>query len=248
MIRTASFELAVLARGEESAGKLAILIPGRLDTKDYANFVSHAEYLAARGYYAIAFDPPGTWESPGDMGMYTTANYIRSIEELISYFGNKPTLLLGHSRGGTAAILANANPAVTGIVLILSNYSMPSLPAEDELKIGFQISRRDMPPGGRETEEQKEFRLPLSYWEDAKQFDPLAVLRQCTKPKLMISATQDEFISSQKVREIYDSVPEPKMFRIIDAAHDYRYYPEAIAAVNEAIGEFLQKQLLIGRA
>lgn len=243
MIRTESFELAVLARGDENADKLAILIPGRLDTKDYANFVSHAEYLAAQGYYAVAFDPPGTWESRGDIAMYTTTNYLKAIDELIAHFGNRPTLLLGHSRGGTAAILASANPAVTGIVLVLSNYSMPSPPDEDARKTGFQVSYRDMPPGDRETTEQKEFRLPLGYWEDAKQYDPLAALRQCAKPKLMISATQDEFTSEEKVREIYDSVPEPKMLKVIDSTHDYRYHPEAIAAVNEAIGEFLGEKI-----
>jgi pimeloyl-ACP methyl ester carboxylesterase len=241
IIKTKSFELAVLAKGDENAHKIAILIPGRLDTKDYANFVSHAEYLVACGFYAIAFDPPGTWESPGDISLYTTTNYLKAIDELIARFGSKPTLLLGHSRGGTAAILASGNPAVTGIVLVLSNYSMPSPPDENALRAGFQISHRDLPPGDHETKEQKEFKLPLSYWEDAKQYDPLAVLRSCVKPKLMISSTRDEFSSPQKIQEIYDSVPEPKMLRMIDSAHDYRRHAESIETVNVAIGEFLKK-------
>ncbi len=240
IIKTKSFELAILARGDENAAKLAILIPGRLDTKDYVNFVSHAEYLAARGFYAVAFDPPGTWESLGDISFFTTTNYLKAIDELIAYFGNKPTLLLGHSRGGTAAMLASVNSAVTAIVLVLSNYSMPSSPDENALKVGFQISHRDLPPGDHETKEQKEFRLPLAYWEDAEQYDPLAVLRRCTKPKLIISATRDEFTSAQKVQEIYDSVPEPKMIKIIDSAHDYRLYSDAIEAVNEALGVFIK--------
>jgi len=241
IIKTKSFELAVLTRGDEEAQRVAILIPGRLDTKDYANFVSHAEYLAACGFYAIAFDPPGTWESSGDISLYTTTNYLKAIDELIAHFGSKPTLLLGHSRGGTATILASVNPVVMGIVLVLSNYSMPSPPDENALRAGFQISYRDLPPGDYETKEQKEFKLPLSYWEDAKQYDPLAVLRSCVKPKLMISSTRDEFSSPQKIQEIYDSVPEPKMLRVIDSNHDYRRHAESIEAVNVAIGEFLKK-------
>ena len=239
-MKTKSFDLAIFTRGDKNAKKLALLIPGRLDTKDYANFISHAEYLAAQGFYAVAFDPPGTWESVGDISLYTTTNYLKAINELIAHFGNKPTLLLGHSRGGTAAILASANPAVTGIVLVLSNYSMPSPPDENALKTSYQISHRDLPPGDHETKEQKEFKLPLAYWEDAKQYDPLAVLRECPKPKLMISATRDEFTSIQRVREIYNSVPELKMLKVINSTHDYRYHPEAIEAVNEAIGEFLK--------
>ena len=90
LIKTKSFELAILAKGNRDSKKLAILIPGRLDTKNYANFISHAEYLASRGFFAVAFDPPGTWESPGGIDLYTTTNYIKAINELIEYFGNAP--------------------------------------------------------------------------------------------------------------------------------------------------------------
>ena len=62
-VKTKSFELAVFARGNENVKKLALLIPGRLDTKDYDYFISHVEYLAKHGFLALAFDPLGTWEN-----------------------------------------------------------------------------------------------------------------------------------------------------------------------------------------
>jgi pimeloyl-ACP methyl ester carboxylesterase len=241
LIKTKSFELAILSRGDRNLKKLAILIPGRLDTKDYANFVSHAEYLANRGFFAIAFDPPGTWESPGEIDIYTTGNYIKAINELIEYLGNKPTLLLGHSRGGSAAILAGGNVAVTGIVLIFANYEMPTPPDEEALKSGFQISYRDLPLGDHETAEQKTFKLPLSYWKDAELYDPLSVLKKFTKPKLMVYTTRDEFYSPEEIKEIYRSIPEPKMIKEVDSDHDYRRHPEVIREVETEIGRFLDK-------
>lgn len=60
-IKTQSFEMAVNMKGDSRATKLAILMPGRLDTKDYINFTSHAGYLAKKGYFVVAIDPPGTW-------------------------------------------------------------------------------------------------------------------------------------------------------------------------------------------
>jgi len=87
-------------------------MPGRLDTKDYANFVSHLDFLANHGFYTVAIDPPYSWDSPGELKDYTTSNYLKAVNELIDYFGNRPTLLLGHSRGGATAILASTNPAV----------------------------------------------------------------------------------------------------------------------------------------
>ena len=105
-IKTKSFELVVYEKGDPNSQKLAIVIPGRLDTKDYIHNTSLVDYLASRGYFALSFDPAGTWESPGDIDLYTTTNLIKSVNELIEFFGNKPTLLAGHSRGGTIAMLA----------------------------------------------------------------------------------------------------------------------------------------------
>jgi len=239
-IKTKSFELAILARGDKSSEKLAILIPGRLDTKDYANFVGHAEYLAGRGFYSVAFDPPGSWESPGGMDLYTTTNYLKAVDELVEYFGNKPTLLLGHSRGGTAAILESGNPSVIGIILVMPNYGMPS-PSSEALKTGFHPSHRDMPPGISPTKEQKEFMLPISYWDDARQYDPMRALTECKKPKLLVYGTQDTFTSPEAEKRIFAAIPEPKMIHEVDSEHDYRYHPDAIEEVNKAIGLFLSK-------
>ena len=98
ILKTKNFELAVYEKGDFNSPKLAIAIPGRLDTKDYIHNTSLVDYLASRGYFALSFDPPGTWESPGDMSLYTTTNLIKSVNDLIEFFGNKPTLLAGHSR------------------------------------------------------------------------------------------------------------------------------------------------------
>src|SRR3989344_4901856 len=128
-IRTQFFELAANIKGNKDSKKLALALPGRLDTKDYACFTSHIEYLARKGFLAVSFDPPGTWESPGGIELFTTTNYIKAVNELIEYFGNKPTFLLGHSRGGTVAILAGAsNQAVIGFAPIMATYSEPTPP------------------------------------------------------------------------------------------------------------------------
>ena len=242
-VKTKSFRLAVLVRGNENAKKLAILSPGRLDTKDYANFVSHANYLATRGFLAVAFDPPGTWGSPGNINLFTTTNYIKAINELIEYFGNKPTLLIGHSRGATAAILVSiSNPHVIGIIPIMPNYGAPTAPSGQDVKQGFKIEHRDLPPGtSKTTSVQKKFALPIAFWEDGKQYAVLQALKSCTKPKLLICGTKDTFTSPEEVKNVYKTIPAPKMIAEIKSEHDYRYYPKAIEQINETIEKFLQK-------
>lgn len=245
LIKTKSFELAIFSKGNKDANRLAVLMPGRLDTKDYANFVSHAEFLASRGFFVVAFDPPGTWESPGETELFTTTNYIKAVEELIEYFGNKPTLLLGHSRGAATAILTSmTNPVVIGIVSLMANFGAPTAPNQEAIKKGYKDEYRDMPPGTSVTKEQKEFKLPIAYWEDGKQYNAGQTLKTCTKPKLLIYGTEDEFTPPNIVKELYEIIPEPKMLKELDSTHDYRYYPEVIEEANKTIGKFLDSYIV----
>jgi len=242
LIKTKSFELAVITRGEEDSDKLAIVLPGRLDTKDYACFASHLEFMANKGFYGISFDPPGTWESPGGLELFTTTNYTKAVNEVIEYFGSKPTLLLGHSRGGATAVLAGCgNPAVVGIVTINESLGTSSPPDPETIRGDKYLDHRDLPPGTKKTSEQIEFLVPLTYFDDGARYDDAEVLKTCTKPKLIISSKYDEFNSQAEVKAVYEQIPEPKMFHELNCNHDYRYHPEMVEEVNRVMLEFLEK-------
>lgn len=242
IIKTESFRLAVNIKGDLNSNKIAILLPGRLDTKDYQCFDRHLEYLAGKGFFAVCFDPPGTWDSPGSIKLLTTTNYIKSTNELIDYYGNRPTLLIGHSRGGATAILVgNENPATIGIVAIMPSLGAPSYPSPEEIRGDVYWDSRDLPPGTKKTVEQKKFEVPLGYFSDGEKHDDAKVLRVCTKPKLIFYGTKDEFNPSDEVKEVFDKAPGPKMLHGLTCTHDYRYYPEIVEEVNKVIGDFLIK-------
>ena len=244
IIQTTNFKLAVITRGNNKANRLVIALPGRLDTKDYACFASHLEFLAEKGFFGISFDPPGTWESPGGIELFTTSNYIKAVNEVIEYYGYKPTLLLGHSRGGATAVLEGCgNPDVFGILTINESLGSPSPPNPKRIRGDKYLDLRDLPPGTEKTSEQKEFLVPLTYFEDGAKYNDAEVLKTCTKPKLIISSKTDEFNSPEEVRQVYEQIPEPKMFHELDCNHDYRYYPEMVDEVNKVVGEFLEKVL-----
>lgn len=243
ILKTKSYKVAINAKGNSNATKIAVLLPGRLDTKDYANFVSHVECLASMGFYAIAIDMPGTWGSPGNIEEYTTSNYIKVVNEIIDVLGNRPTLLLGHSRGGATAMLASRNPAVNGVVLVNAAYSNPSPPDPKKVDNGVLIESRDIPPGNVHTKEQILFNLPLGYFEDGSKHDVVGALKAFKGPKLLVHATGDEFEDLEKVRQIYESITEPKMFLEVDCTHDYRLYPEVIKSIETTLGKFLHDYL-----
>lgn len=241
LIKTRSFELAIYAKGSPDAEKLALILPGRLDTKDYIHMNSHVNTLASLGFYAVSFDPPFSWESPGNTDNYSTTNYLKAVNEVIEYFGSKPTLLVGHSRGGATAMLTAAkNPNVIGVVLAMANYGVPTPPDPNRIQGNIVVENRDLPPGAERTVEQKEFSLPLSYFEDANQYNPAESLKEFSGPKLIICGTQDSFISPEKVREVYSILSEPKTLVELNTEHDYRLHPEMIQAVDQAITQFIQ--------
>lgn len=237
-ITTPSFQLAVYKRGDAKAKKLALLLPGRLDMKDYLHMRSHVDFLAGKGYLALSFDPPGTWESPGKIEIYTMTNYLKAINELIAHFGSKPTVLMGHSRGGTMAMLAGThNSHVTHIIMAMSSPRPSSVGTERRTKDGFVISYRDTPSDGK-----KKFELPWSYFEDASQYDLAVAMASCTKPKLFFLGKKDVLVPPEIVRDGFERSAEPKELYEVDSDHDYRRHPGIIDEINGVVGKFLEKK------
>jgi len=230
IIKTKSFELATYEKGDKNSPKNIFLLPGQLDTKDYAHMVSHVNYFADKGYFALSFDPPGTWGSPGGIELYTMTNYLKAINELIDLFGNKPTVLMGHSRGGTMAMLAGAmNKNVTNIIAVMS-HTAPSVIDMSKVKDGIKISYRDMPPN--DTKNKKRFDLPINYFEDAKKYDVLGGIKQCQKPKLFFYGTKDILVEPEDVKETFKIVEEPKYIQELNSEHDYRLHEDIVNEVN----------------
>lgn len=234
LVTTDSFQLAVYKQGNENAGKLVLCLPGRLDTKDYAHMRSHVDFFSNLGYLAVSFDPPGTWESPGDISLYTTPNYLQSINELIAHYGNRPTVVLGHSRGGSMAMLASVrNSYITHFIAVMSHYGPSSKPKESG---DIYISQRDLLPGTKETKEKKHFNLPMSYFDDPTEY---AGLETCAKPKLFFLGKEDDIVTPEDVRETYELAGEPKQLYELVSSHNYRLYPDIIAEVEKVSAEFL---------
>lgn len=243
ILKTRNFKIAANVSGNKDSAQVAILMPGRLDTKDYANFTSHAKYLSHKGFLVVAIDPPTTWDSPGELNNYTTTSYIQAINEIIDYFGNRPTLLFGHSRGGATAMLSSVNPAVSGLVLVNAAYGSPSPPNPEKVKDRVLIEYRDLPPGSVRTVEKKQFNLPLVYFDDGAKHDPVKTLTDFKGAKLLIIATEDEFTTVARVKEVFENLSNPKVFLEINGTHDYRLYSNEIESVNNALGEFIDQYL-----
>ena len=90
-------------------------------------------------------------------------------------------------------------------------------------------------------DEQLKFQLPLDYFKDGAEYDPIPLLKSYTKPKLLIDATEDEWGPIDNVRNIFEMIPEPKTFYELKGKHDYCRNAEAIKEVELVLKEFITK-------
>ncbi|HSX00166.1 MAG TPA: alpha/beta hydrolase [Patescibacteria group bacterium] len=243
-LKTPHFTLAAYIRGDSTAERIALCLPGYCDTKDYPDMRTHVELLASRGYYAITFDPPGTWESTGDISLYTTTNYLLAINELIAYFGDRPTLLIGKSMGGRMAQLAAQNSAVIGFVSVVGAASSAVTNARsvaDWSENSRRTPHRDLPHNPKQF---RDFLIPYTFVEDSLTYDALDVVDKLVMPKLYIAGENDPLVPPRRLKEAYDAAAESKEFVVLPMDHDYRRSPEKLQLVNTTIADFLVRHHL----
>ncbi|HZM64147.1 MAG TPA: alpha/beta fold hydrolase [Candidatus Saccharimonadales bacterium] len=237
------FPVATYAKGDPEAEKLALFLPGLLDSKDYPHMHDHVDFSARLGYYAMAPDMPGTWESGNDITDFTTTNCLAAIKTIVSTV-NKPAFVFGHSNGGRLAALAAAeNPQIEAIGIAMSAATTYTPEQTEAWRIrGAKTSNRDLPDN---PEQSRQFDLPFAFCKDARNYDAVEALRTLKIPKLFVYGELDTLVRSSEVKQTFNSSADPKRILSLNVEHDYRFYPQAILRMNDMLGRFLALYCLL---
>ncbi|MBI2013740.1 MAG: alpha/beta hydrolase [Candidatus Colwellbacteria bacterium] len=239
---------AVVERDEKvKSEKLAILLPGYLDTKDYTHLVKLAGELVKQGYTTVRFDPTGTWESEGNISEYTTTQYLADIKAVVEFMLNrgsyKKIIIGGHSRGARLAVMYAARDTKISAVISI----MPSLQSvmdeklKEAEKSGFTIHNRDI-PGDSGT---KTFKVPYSHILDNYKYRVDEDVKRVKVPVLFLAGELDKICPPEDVKKVYNNANEPKEYIVIkNIGHDFRHNFSEIDAVNGVIIDFIKKNNL----
>jgi pimeloyl-ACP methyl ester carboxylesterase len=101
---------------------------------DHKPFAVLADYLTRRGVAVLRFDDRGVGQSTGTLAGTTSADYAADARAALAWLRTRPTIarqhvgLLGHSEGGTAALLAATQPQGPNFVVLLA---APGLPGDE---------------------------------------------------------------------------------------------------------------------
>lgn len=206
-------------------------------TKDIKAAREIARALRAEGFAVLRFDFTGLGASEGD---FANTNFSSNVDDLVAAADflrrefEAPSILIGHSLGGAAAIVAaHRVPEIKGVATI-------GAPAEAD-HVALQIGDK------REEIERKgvaEVRLAGRPFTIKKQFlDDLSgqnVLERAAalkKPLLVMHAPLDQTVGIENATKIFVAAKHPKSFVSLDTADhllsktaDARYAASVLAA------------------
>lgn len=218
--------------------KLALLLPGFLDSPDYLHLKTFEKRLLELGYKIIRIDACDLWTTR-KTDNYTMTNYLKQIEEQISSHKNEnpeEVILIGHSLGGLISIIAgNRNALVTKIISLCSPVDISNL-AKKWNGNAPKHSERDMPDNSNQT---ISFEIPYAFVEDGLQYSALNEIKQLSKPVMIFIAMGDKSVLPQETEKIVANAKDPYVIRKENMGHNFRSTRKDCEVVMREIENFL---------
>jgi putative redox protein len=195
-----------------------------------------ARALNKEGIAVLRFDFTGLGESEGD---FVDTNFSSNINDLIDAAKfvednyKAPSIIIGHSLGGAAAIFAAKQ---IESVKAVATIGAPSSPAHVQHLFGSDLSEIEKDGVAKVSIGGREFKLAKQFIDDIESKSMESCIKSLRKPILVIHSPQDTVVGIQNAKEIYHSAFHPKSFISIDGADhmlsnkkDSNYVGEVIA-------------------
>lgn len=186
--------------------------------KDIAAATRVCRALAARGFATLRFDFTGLGGSDGD---FSNTHFSSNIQDLVCAADwlrehhQAPSLLIGHSLGGTAVLAAAAKiPEARAVATIAA----PSDPAHVTKHFGEHLDTlRDQ--GEAEVDlAGRNFCIKREFLDDLKNHRMDEVIRTLGRPLLVFHSPMDTVVSVDEAARIYGQARHPKSFISLDDA------------------------------
>ena len=200
-IGAAGAELAATVRRPEGAVQGSVLMTHCFTcSKDLHTTTRLARAFADAGWIAFSFDFTGLGDSGGEFAESSVSTNVGDLRRAaVAMLQNDigPCLLLGHSLGGAAAVLAAASlHTVDAVVCIAApadvHHVRHLLPADADR----HTERLAINIGGRP------FELDPQFLTDLDEHDVLAAARSLGRPMLVVEAGADAVVGTDQTRAL----------------------------------------------
>ncbi len=201
--------------------------------------------LTSQGISVLNFDFTGLGHSEGDFSETTFSNNVSDIVAVNNYLTKnyiRPTILIGHSLGGAAVIIAaNLLPNIQAVVSIaapsyVKHVTKHFVGLEDTInKNGEAV----LSIGGRPFKIKKQF---IDDLEAHNLEDEVKLLR---KPLLILHSPQDLIVGIENAASLYHKAIHPKSFISLDGADHLISNKKDAFYVAEVISSWVKRYVEI---
>ena len=187
-------------------------------SKDTITIYRISRYLAAKGIAVLRFDFTGLGNSAGDFaksGFTTDVADIRAAADFLIENHAAPTLLIGHSLGGTAMLeAAMAIESVKAVVTIAS----PSQPEHVLHHFGPALSMLEQGIAASIEVAGRHYDIEPAFVEDLRRYDMQQRLAQLNKPVLIFRVLNDPLVDEANADQIKAWTSSPSTIVTLDKA------------------------------
>ena len=197
--------------------------------------------LSNHGFGVLRFDFTGLGRSEGE---FAESHFSANVEDLLDVSAfleqnyKAPSLLVGHSLGGAAVIVAASKlenikavatvgaPATVGHVTHLFSHGINDIPEKGDVEVKI---------GGRP------FKINQDFVDDFSKTDLPEIIKGLRKPILVMHAPFDTVVGIENAHEIYHNAIHPKSFVSLDDADHLLSRPKDSIYVGNMIGTWVER-------
>ena len=174
--------------------------------------------LTSQGFGVLRFDFTGLGESEGD---FEDTNFSGNVEDLVdaanfleSHY-MAPSLLVGHSLGGSAVIFAAAE---LDTVRAVATIGAPSNPKHVQHLFQSSLEEIEATGAAQVRLSGRGFTIKKQFVDDLNKHELPSVAKSLRKPLLIMHSPQDDTVGINNAEEIYHAAHHPKSFVSLDGA------------------------------
>lgn len=203
--------------------------------------------LTNQGISVLNFDFTGLGESDGDFSETTFSNNISDIIAVNDFLTQNyvsPSILIGHSLGGAAAIIsANKLPNIQAVVSIAA----PSFVKHVTAHFGgleetiTKKGEATLSIGGRP------FKIKKQFLEDLESHNLENEVKKLRKPLLIMHSPHDLIVGIENAASLYHQAIHPKSFISLDGADHLITNKKDAFYVAEVIGSWVKRYVEINK-
>ncbi|MDT0687583.1 bifunctional alpha/beta hydrolase/OsmC family protein [Autumnicola psychrophila] len=204
--------------------------------------------IAAYGFGVLRFDFAGLGESEGD---FSDTNFSGNVQDLVAaaeYLQREyksPSVLVGHSLGGAAVLMASEK---IESVKAVATIAAPSTITHVEGLLSEQMDKLKKDANATVNIGGRPFKIKKQFLEDLQRHDLEAKLSELEKAVLILHSPQDKIVEIKNAEELYRAVDHPKSFVSLDGADHLLNDREYSTYAGKVIATWAEKYVELEKA